>query len=211
MNEIFKTDFLTELNYSRIFIGIILLFLTTYAVSKTYKEYAYSYDNKVLFSQNLFPFVLSIFIIVSVIKSSIALSLGLVGALSIIRFRTAIKEPGQLITLLVLTGISISFAAEKEVLGIILGTLFMVHTISTKKLKQSQKSKNLEQQLILRIRLKKEAKTNIDLIEFDYFLRMYTDVNRNLIIEYKAKDKEVLMSTLSRIKEKNLIDEFEIF
>ena len=65
----------------------------------------------------MFPFVIAIFFIVSVIKSSIALSLGLVGALSIIRFRTAIKEPGQLITLLILTSLSISVAAEKEFLG----------------------------------------------------------------------------------------------
>ena len=36
------------------------------------------------------------FIIISIVKSSLALSLGLVGALSIIRFRTAIKEPEEL-------------------------------------------------------------------------------------------------------------------
>ena len=79
-------------------------------------KYIFSNDNKKVFSKNMFPFVLAMFLIVSVIKSSIALSLGLVGALSIIRFRTAIKEPGQLINLLILTSLSISLAAEKEIL-----------------------------------------------------------------------------------------------
>ena len=36
------------------------------------------------------------FLIITVVKSSLALSLGLVGALSIIRFRTPIKEPFEL-------------------------------------------------------------------------------------------------------------------
>ena len=36
------------------------------------------------------------FLIITVVKSSLALSLGLVGALSIIRFRTPIKEPEEL-------------------------------------------------------------------------------------------------------------------
>src|SRR5262245_48691720 len=41
-----------------------------------------------------FPFLLlTTILIVTVVKSSVALSLGLVGALSIVRFRTPIKEP----------------------------------------------------------------------------------------------------------------------
>ena len=37
--------------------------------------------------------------VIAVIKQSLALSLGLVGALSIIRFRTAIKDPEELANL----------------------------------------------------------------------------------------------------------------
>ncbi len=38
---------------------------------------------------------LTTLLVISVVKSSLALSLGLVGALSIVRFRTPIKEPGR--------------------------------------------------------------------------------------------------------------------
>ena len=41
------------------------------------------------------------FLIIMVVKSSLALSLGLVGALSIVRFRTPIKEPEELVYLFV--------------------------------------------------------------------------------------------------------------
>ena len=124
MEEFFKIDFLTEINYIRLFLDIILLYLCSKAIEFVYKKYGYSNDNKYLFTKHMFPYLISIFLIVSVIKTSIALSLGLVGALSIIRFRTAIKEAGQLITLLILTALAISMAAEKELLGIIVTLIY---------------------------------------------------------------------------------------
>ena len=38
-------------------------------------------------------------LIITVVKTSLALSLGLVGALSIVRFRSAIKDPEELLYL----------------------------------------------------------------------------------------------------------------
>ena len=47
---------------------------------------------------NILPILsITIFLIILIVKSSIALSLGLVGALSIVRFRTPIKDPEELI------------------------------------------------------------------------------------------------------------------
>jgi uncharacterized membrane protein YhiD involved in acid resistance len=54
---------------------------------------------------------LTIILIISVVKSSIALSLGLVGALSIVRFRTPIKEPEELAYLFVSIGIGIGLGS----------------------------------------------------------------------------------------------------
>ena len=76
-----------------------------------------SSDLKILFSPALFA--VSIFLIVITIKSSIVLSLGLVGALSIIRFRTAIKEAEQIVYFLILTGVSIATAANSYLFPII--------------------------------------------------------------------------------------------
>jgi hypothetical protein len=53
------------------------------------------------------------FLIISVVKSSLALSLGLVGALSIIRFRTPIKEPFELSYLFMSIAIGLGFGASQ--------------------------------------------------------------------------------------------------
>ena len=54
------------------------------------------FSDRSLFSKNFIFISLTTMLIITIIKSSLALSLGLVGALSIIRFRTAIKEPEEL-------------------------------------------------------------------------------------------------------------------
>ena len=52
-----------------------------------------------------------IILVILIVKSSLALSLGLVGALSIVRFRTPIKEPEDLVYLFLSIGIGIGFGA----------------------------------------------------------------------------------------------------
>jgi len=68
-------------------------------------------------SQSVFQtiFVISTitFLIISVVKSSLALSLGLVGALSIIRFRTPVKEPFELAYLFISISIGLGFGASQ--------------------------------------------------------------------------------------------------
>ena len=53
------------------------------------------------------------FLIITVVKSSLALSLGLVGALSIIRFRTPIKEPFELSYLFMSIAIGLGYGANQ--------------------------------------------------------------------------------------------------
>ena len=53
----------------------------------------------VIFSKNFIILGLTTTLVITIVKSSLALSLGLVGALSIVRFRAAIKEPEELVYL----------------------------------------------------------------------------------------------------------------
>lgn len=60
------------------------------------------------------PFILlTTILIISIVKSSLALSLGLVGALSIVRFRTPIKEPEELAYLFVAIGMGLGLGAAQ--------------------------------------------------------------------------------------------------
>ena len=55
------------------------------------------------------------FLIIMVVKSSLALSLGLVGALSVVRFRTPIKEPEELAYLFFSIAIGLGYGAGQIV------------------------------------------------------------------------------------------------
>ena len=58
--------------------------------------------------------------VISVVKSSMALSLGLVGALSIVRFRAAIKEPEELVYLFLCIGVGLGLGAGQPLLSLAL-------------------------------------------------------------------------------------------
>jgi hypothetical protein len=74
----------------------------------------------------LWSFIISNFVllavittfVITIIKSSLALSLGLVGALSIVRFRTAIKEPEELTFLFLAIATGLGLGADQRVITI---------------------------------------------------------------------------------------------
>ena len=79
---------------------------------------------------------LTTFIIISIVKSSLALSLGLVGALSIVRFRTAIKEPEELGYFFMAIAMGLGMGANQllpTVIGfiILMGIVILQHKGST--------------------------------------------------------------------------------
>ena len=53
-------------------------------------------------------------LVITVVKSSLALSLGLVGALSIVRFRTPIKEPEELAYIFVSIAVGLCLGADQR-------------------------------------------------------------------------------------------------
>ena len=78
------------------FIGAILV---SFLVRAFYVRYSYSLTGKVHIGSIIPILTAIVFLVIIVVKSSLALSLGLVGALSIVRFRTPIKEPEELVYL----------------------------------------------------------------------------------------------------------------
>jgi hypothetical protein len=62
---------------------------------------------------------LTTLLVISVVKSSLALSLGLVGALSIVRFRTPIKEPEELAYIFLAIAIGLALGADQREVAVI--------------------------------------------------------------------------------------------
>jgi hypothetical protein len=98
-------DFTTTL--VNFFFCIVLSFI----VKKFYLQYSTSLTGKQHIGNILITLSLVVFLVISIVKSSIALSLGLVGALSIVRFRTPIKEPEELVYLFLAIGVGLGYAA----------------------------------------------------------------------------------------------------
>jgi hypothetical protein len=103
-------------------INIVIGFVLSLILRKHFQVFGSTLSNREEFSQ-VFPFILlTTLLIITIVKSSLALSLGLVGALSIVRFRTPIKEPEELAYLFIAIAIGLGLGAN-QVLATITGSL----------------------------------------------------------------------------------------
>ena len=93
-------------------LNLIFTAVLTLILRQVYIRYGSALSNRKLFGRNFLMIAMTTMLIITIVKASLALSLGLVGALSIIRFRAAIKEPEQIVYLFLLIGISISVGAN---------------------------------------------------------------------------------------------------
>jgi hypothetical protein len=80
-----------------------------------YVRFGTSLSNRSLFAPTLPMLTLITLLVITIVKSSLALSLGLVGALSIVRFRTAIKDPEELVFLFFAISIGLGLGADQRV------------------------------------------------------------------------------------------------
>jgi hypothetical protein len=90
------------------------------------------------------PFILlTTVLIITVVKSSLALSLGLVGALSIVRFRTPIKEPEELAYLFLAIAMGLGLGANQVVATISAGIFILIAMAGIKRFNGREGGKNL--------------------------------------------------------------------
>lgn len=99
------------INIYDLIINILLAALVCYVLSLFYQRYSSTLNNRNYLSKNFILLGVTATLVISIIKSSLALSLGLVGALSIVRFRAAIKEPEELAYLFLVIGIGLGFGS----------------------------------------------------------------------------------------------------
>lgn len=81
----------------------------------TYIRAARTVSNRRQFAGTFLLIAFTTMLIISIVKSSLALSLGLVGALSIVRFRAAIKEPEELAYIFFAISIGLGLGANQTI------------------------------------------------------------------------------------------------
>ena len=128
MNQTFEnylSQVSIELNIYTFIINLLLTIFLSLLFAFCYRRFGISTSNRDLFSKNFVLVATTSMIIITIVKSSIALSLGLVGALSIVRFRAAIKEPEELTFLFICIAIGVGLGAGQRNI-IIIGSIIML-------------------------------------------------------------------------------------
>jgi len=128
MNSEYLNFFLNEqiqVNLISFIEGLLLAGVLSFVIQITYLKFSTSLSNKFDFSKNFIILGLTTTLVITIVKSSLALSLGLVGALSIVRFRAAIKEPEELVYLFLIISTGLGCGAGQLKITLI-GILFSI-------------------------------------------------------------------------------------
>lgn len=88
-------------------------------LGQVYVRFGTSLSNRRQFARNFLLLAVTTTLIISIVKSSLALSLGLVGALSIVRFRAAIKEPEELAFLFLAIAVGLGLGAGQALVTVV--------------------------------------------------------------------------------------------
>ena len=139
-NDIFKSSFLenmTSISILDMVVALILAFgigLFIFMVyKKTYQGVMYSSS----FGTTLIALTMITTVVILAVTSNVVLSLGMVGALSIVRFRTAIKEPLEIAFLFWSIAVGIVLAAgliPLAVIGSVVIGLILIIFVNKKEL-----------------------------------------------------------------------------
>lgn len=121
-SDIFKSDFLDNVTSVGIFdmvIALVLAFALGLFIFLIYKKTFNGVMYSSSFGVTLIALTMITTVVILAVTSNVVLSLGMVGALSIVRFRTAIKEPLDIAFLFWSIGVGIVLAAGMIPLAVI--------------------------------------------------------------------------------------------
>jgi uncharacterized membrane protein YhiD involved in acid resistance len=194
-------------------LNMCLAILLSILLGYLYTRYGRSLSNRKMFSKNLLMLTVTTMFVISVVKSSLALSLGLVGALSIVRFRAAIKEPEELIYLFFAIGIGLGLGADQRIITIVAFSIVAAITM----LRESFSNKNNQNNLHLTIssfnaeklglqQIVDTLNTHVESLKINRFDEVKNTIEATFLVEFK--DFESLNNAKDALK--NLDPEAQI-
>ena len=99
--------------------NLLLALALSMLVARFYVAYGRSLSNRREFAKSFVLLAVVTTLIIVTVSASLALSLGLVGALSIVRFRAAIKDPEELVYLFLVIAIGIGLGANRPLFTVV--------------------------------------------------------------------------------------------
>ncbi len=156
----------------------------------------------------MFPLLIpTMVLIIFIIKSSLALSLGLVGALSIVRFRTPIKDPEELVYIFIAIAIGLGIGAGKIVVTtisfvILISTLFVISIYRKQRIQMQGIYIDIEAQLNTAKQKMTGFKKIFDSHHLRFDLKRYEEDKNRLSSTFyvEAADLDMLEKIVGEIK-----------
>ncbi|MBR4760697.1 MAG: DUF4956 domain-containing protein [Lachnospiraceae bacterium] len=204
-NDIFKSSFLesvTEFSAVDTLIGMAFALVIGLFIFVIYKKTFSGIMYSTGFAMSLVGLSLVTTLVIMAVTSNVVLSLGMVGALSIVRFRTAIKEPMEIVFLFWSLAVGIVIGAGMIPLAVIgsgiIGVILLLFS--------GKKLRNTPYILIVNCKDEKSEESAMNLIEkaVDKYLVKSKTVNEagiELTAEIRVKDAAT--SFVNRINEIN--------
>lgn len=131
----FNPDILSDINISlsSTLLAMIFSVISALVIRSLYINFGRSLNNREYFGNTFLILAVTTCSVIIIVKYSLALSLGLVGALSIVRFRAAIKEPEELVYLFLVIACGLAFGANQFMIGFVLLTVSAIAIIMSRK------------------------------------------------------------------------------
>jgi len=201
---IFGFDYIFDIpTYQMLLLGSMMgLYIRLLLSIISHQTWLRNYSQYIVFS--ILP--ITGYIITSVISNNIALSLGMVGALSIVRFRTPVKNPSELVIYfcLITIGIVINVNPNIATNFVIFLTFIIIATevfrFFSKKLNLNPFDNIDDDLLILTI----NSKSKNDDVEKRNDL-IHVSFDKDYTYRFKSKDKERLLSILKNFPKDNIL------
>jgi len=206
-----------QIDFGNFFIAILLSLILSYFVKLTYIKVGRALNDKDYFSDTFIPLAIITTLVITVIKFSLALSLGLVGALSIVRFRAAIKEPEELVYLFFIIAIGLANGANQFLLSSIATVIIIVFLFARNiyKNKTGNEGNFSSDSNILSVNVIDNTKKNIDEIieelkkNFKYLKLKSVNIeknNSNYVFWYESDNSNLqdLLRNISKLSDDNV-------
>ena len=206
-----------QIDFGNFFVAILLSLILSYLVKITYLKVGRALNDKDYFSDTFIPLAIITTFVITVIKFSLALSLGLVGALSIVRFRAAIKEPEELVYLFFIIAIGLANGANQFLLSsiataMIIGFLFARNIYKNNTDNEGNFSSDSN---VLSINIADNTKKNIDELilelkkNFKYLKLKSVNIEKNssnYVFWYESENSNLkdLLKNISELSDDNV-------
>ncbi|MDB4846663.1 DUF4956 domain-containing protein [Candidatus Pelagibacter sp.] len=200
-----------QIDLNNFVISLLCSVILSLLIQIFYVKFSSTLSHRMNFSKNFVLLGATTCIIIVIVKNSLALSLGLVGALSIVRFRAAIKEPEELVYLFLVIAVGLGCGAGqiKVIIVGVITSLLIIYIyylfLSKKKIEHSEIinlgiiiEEDVEHSKITEIIKELKSISN----ELIFISMSKTDTTTNINLDIRPKEFNEIMKITETIKQK---------